>query len=528
MMPAKAITIGSTLSELLKGIVNNITDDEDCLLNNLCLDSRDVKPGDCFIALAGTKVHGLEYVEQAVKSGAIAVLWEQDGVHSPQLGLLDKYRDVTWIGVPNLSHRVGEIAERFFDSPSKEMNVIGVTGTNGKTSVSQFLAQALNEDHPCGVIGTIGNGMYGHLQQGTHTTPDAVTLHSLFDEFRAQGAWNTVMEVSSHGLDQGRVAGVNFDIAVFTNLSRDHLDYHGDMQTYADSKRVLFQMSSVKQAIINADDEFGRELIQALKGKINVISFGFGVSDSIPEPTLHATKLVQDFRGCHFQIKSPWGKARINTPLLGHFNVSNLLAVFASLMAMEVPFDQAVKRIEMCRTVAGRMERVDENAGNGFEKPMVVVDYAHTPDALEKALMALREHMPKAEDEEAGQGQLWCVFGCGGDRDRGKRPMMGEVAERLADKVIVTNDNPRGESPQAIADEILQGMKRPMRVSLLLDREIAIRKALTEASKDDVILIAGKGHEQYQIVAGNKLDYIGDANLVRKFFIKIELEDFHS
>jgi UDP-N-acetylmuramoyl-L-alanyl-D-glutamate--2,6-diaminopimelate ligase len=453
------------------------------------------------------------------------VVWEEDGVHSPTLELLDQYRDVTWVPVPDLSKLVGNIAGRFYDSPSSEMRIVGITGTNGKTSVSQFIAKALNEERPCGVIGTLGNGIYGQMVAATHTTPDPISLQCLFDEIRAQGATNTVMEVSSHGLDQDRVSGVDINVAVFTNLSRDHLDYHGDMAAYADAKRQLFYMPSVKQAVINADDEFGRELIEGLEKKIQVISYGFSNIQAYGGLYVKATHLHQDQRGSRFMIESPWGYATVTTPLIGRFNVSNLLATFATLMAMEKSFDFAIRHLEELQTISGRMERVTEQEN----QPMVVVDYAHTPDALEKTLVALREHMPseKPESEKTPEAQLWCVFGCGGDRDKGKRPIMGELAERLADKVIVTNDNPRSESPQAIADQIIAGMNRPLRASVMLDREIAIRKALTEANDNDIILIAGKGHELYQFVAMNKLDYMGDVSLVKSFYKKIELEDFH-
>jgi UDP-N-acetylmuramoyl-L-alanyl-D-glutamate--2,6-diaminopimelate ligase len=518
MMPAEATTTNLLLSELLAGIAD-IDPADDCAIHNLSLDSRAIMPGDLFLACAGTQTHGLRYAEQAIQRGATAILWEDDGKHAPDRALQQKYQAVTWLAVPNMSQQVGVIAERFFGEPSRAMTVFGVTGTNGKTSVSQFLAQALNQDHPCGVIGTLGNGLVGQLRSGSHTTPDAVSLHALFDSFRNAGARYTVMEVSSHGLDQGRVAGVNFNTAIFTNLSRDHLDYHGDMASYAAAKRRLFELSSVKQAIINADDEFGRDLIQSLDQKVEVISYGIAEdSTSGFVPTVTAYRLTQDHRGIHFRVESSWGKGQVNSPLLGRFNVSNLLAVLATLLAQNIPFAEALKRIEQCRTVAGRMERVDCLES----QPLVVVDYAHTPDALEKALSALRDHMPSDS-----QGKLWCVFGCGGDRDRGKRSQMGAVAERLADHVIVTNDNPRSESPQAIADEILQGMQKPLRADLLLNREIAIRKALTEASNDDVILIAGKGHERYQIINGNTLYYVGDVALVREFFRRIEHEDFH-
>ena len=527
MMPAEVTNSNPLLSELLEGMVTDIDPANDCAIHNLSLDSRTVMPGDLFMAYAGTQVHGLQHAEQAIQRGAAAIAWEDDGVHTPDAALQQKYQAVTWVAVPELGQQVGVIAERFFGAPSKAMTVFGVTGTNGKTSVSQFLAQALNNDHPCGVIGTLGNGLVGQLRSGSHTTPDAVSLHALFDDFRNAGARYTVMEVSSHGLHQGRVSGVDFNVAIFTNLSRDHLDYHGDMQAYGDAKRRLFELPSVKRAVINADDSFGGDLITSLADKLEVVSYGIvdddatQTADIVPAdivPTVRASQLKQDHHGIHFHVESPWGAGQVNSPLLGRFNVSNLLAVLATLLAHKIPFNESLKRIEQCRTVSGRMERVDCLD----EQALVVVDYAHTPDALEKALIALRDHLPADS-----QGKLWCVFGCGGDRDRGKRPEMGAVAERLADHVIVTNDNPRGESPQAIADEILQGMQKPMRADLLLNREIAIRKALTEAANEDVILIAGKGHEQYQIINGNTLPYIGDVALVREFFRKIEHEDFH-
>lgn len=458
-------------------------------IDALTLDSRKVTEGSLFLACAGSREHGAAYIDMALEKGAAAVLVEPgSGIGQLPVELLQQGRDVPIIPVADLRRRAGEIAERFYQHPSRALTMIGVTGTNGKTSVSHFIAQALSGPAPCGVIGTLGSGLFGALESaGGRTTPDPVTLHAELAAMRDAGAKQAVMEVSSHGLDQGRVSGVSFDVAVFTNLSHEHLDYHGDMHSYAAVKRALFQWPGLKSAVINLDDEYGRAWLKDLPEGCSAIGYsleggstGYGINE------LKCDDLLLSDEGISFRIRSPFGSGRLESTLLGRFNAANLLAALGALLAVGIPFDKAVERLSAVSTVPGRMERY-----GGEGQPMVVVDYAHTPDALEHVLKALAEHC---------SGQLWCVFGCGGERDQAKRPMMGRVAERYADHVIVTNDNPRGEDPFTILEQILAGVEEPDAVYVLYDRAEAIERAIKLAAADDVVLIAGKGHESEQCV----------------------------
>jgi UDP-N-acetylmuramoyl-L-alanyl-D-glutamate--2,6-diaminopimelate ligase len=372
--------------------------------------------------------------------------------------------------------------------------VVGVTGTNGKTTTTHLLAQALDRPEArCGLIGTLGSGFPGQLDPSLHTTPDAISVHRLMAEFVNAGARTVCMEVSSHALDQARVAGVQFDIALFTNLTRDHLDYHGDMQAYAAAKARLFDFPHLKAVVINQDDAFGRELIKRTRGRARIVSFGLHGGD------VQALSVDTSTDGLTLAIATPHGETRLRSSLLGRFNAANLLAALAVLLVAGIPLAEATSALAQTRPVAGRMERF----GGVDGQPLVVVDYAHTPDALEKVLQALREHT---------QGKLVCVFGCGGDRDRGKRPQMGRIAEQLADVVILTNDNPRHEDPAAIINEIASGMQTTP--SAVPDRTQAIRVALSGACAGDIVLVAGKGHEDYQQVGDRRLDY-SDRDTVR-------------
>lgn len=492
-MMARKYQSAARLSELLNGIAA-FDQAFDCEITGLSLDSRQVKPGGLFLACGGYRTQGHDYVEDAIRAGAAAVLWETEANISHSEKLL-KFPPAVKTGVPVISvdclrEKVGEIAARFFGHPSRDMLVIGVTGTNGKTSCSQFIAQVLNKNVPCGVIGTVGYGLYGRLRFASHTTPDAVTLQALLAEMRDSGARSVVMEVSSHGLDQGRINGTAIDIAVFTNLSRDHLDYHNDMKSYGQAKQRLFAMPGLKHAVINTDDAYGREVMQSLSPSIYGIAYGLAPYESVPQVLGH--DLLLDEQGIQLSLTTPWGNGRLQSGLLGRFNASNLLAVIGTLLATGRPLEQVLTNVRGLTTVAGRMERF---GGEGAQ-PLVVVDYAHTPDALEHALRALRDHHPRT---------LTCVFGCGGDRDRGKRPLMGKVAEQLADKVIVTDDNPRSESPADIVADILTGLEHPDSVMVIHDRATAIAHAIDSSGEGDIILVAGKGHEDYQLVGDRKL-----------------------
>ncbi|WP_028080041.1 UDP-N-acetylmuramoyl-L-alanyl-D-glutamate--2,6-diaminopimelate ligase [Solimonas soli] len=449
------------------------------------IDSRRIGAGDLFLACKGTGgTHGLAHLEQALRRGAAAVAWEPaSGFGEPDIG-------IPQIAVPDLARRAGEIAARFHGRPSEHLYCVGVTGTDGKTSTAYLIAQALDAlRHPCAYIGTIGIGRVGQLDKNTHTTPDPVTLQQWLARLRGEGVRACAMEVSSHALDQGRVAGVHFRTAVLTNITRDHLDYHGTVERYAAAKRRLFEREELASAVLNRDDAHGAAWADALEPRLQVIRYG--IEGAAPRGAyLIARDLQLSVAGLAFTIDSHLGRASLKSGLLGRFNVHNLLAALGALLAHELPLADAVAALAQAHTVPGRIE--------GFRgpraRPLVVVDYAHTPEALRQVLAAARAHTP---------GRLHVVFGCGGDRDRGKRPLMGAAATELADRVIVTDDNPRSESPQAIVAEILAGIgltAKPVEAPRVIhDRAAAIRAAVAEAAADDVVVVAGKGHEDYQI-----------------------------
>jgi UDP-N-acetylmuramoyl-L-alanyl-D-glutamate--2,6-diaminopimelate ligase len=476
------------LSDLLQGLLA-VPEELDRGIRGLALDSRQVEPGTLFLAFPGTRADGRDYIEDAKARGAVAVVFEGgDGYALADTGL-------PALAADGLAQMVGRIADRFYDSPSSGLTVIGVTGTNGKTTVSHLVAQALDgKSGRCAVIGTLGNGFPGALDQTLHTTPDAITLHRLMAEYRSAGATAVCVEVSSHALEQGRVSGVRFDIAVFTNLSRDHLDYHGDMDSYGAAKARLFEIAGLRLAVINEDDEYGQGLLADCRQRLATVGYGLQAGE------FRATRVQATHAGLEVSATTPVGGCELRSPLFGRFNAYNLLAALAVLVHCELDLNDAARRLGSAHAVAGRMERF---AGSK-PAPLIVVDYAHTPDALEKVLIALREHTER---------QLWCVFGCGGDRDRGKRPQMGAVAERLADAVILTDDNPRHESPAVIVAEIQAGMKQPAPV--VHDRAEAIRNAFSRAGAGDIVLVAGKGHEDYQQFGDERRPY-SDRETVRQ------------
>ena len=440
----------------------------------LTLDSRQVSAGVLFLALPGEQHDGRDYIAQAVAAGACAIVYENaDG--------FDALVSVPALGIAQLASQLSAIAGRFYADPAQHLGLIGVTGTNGKTSVSQMLAQALNlVDEPCGVIGTLGNGMLGALRDNGMTTPDALRVQAQLAQLRDQGAKRVSMEVSSHALVQGRVAALTFDIAVFTNLSRDHLDYHGDMTQYGAAKANLFNQA--RTAVINIDDEFGQQLTTELQ--IPVLSF----STSDPAANLYCSHLRFDATGIHARLHVGDQTAALHSPLLGVFNLSNLLAVAGSLLTLGFSLNDIAPLLAQLQSPPGRMQRLGA-AG----KPLIVIDYAHTPDALENALAALRAHVA---------GRLVCVFGCGGNRDSGKRPLMAQAATRGADHVVVTTDNPRTEPAASIIEEICAGIEQPHRATVIANRADAISQTIASAAANDVILLAGKGHETYQEIDG--------------------------
>lgn len=481
------------LSQLLDGIAPVA---RDVALSDLTLDSREVRAGSAFLACRGTQRHGLDFMRDVMDRGAAAILWEPDGaVSAPPADA-----QVVMVAVPGLSAQASRIADRFFASPSRQLDVIGVTGTNGKTTCAWLLAQALSA---CGqasaYLGTLGAAFDGTLVAGELTTPDAVTAQRRLAGFRDQGARAVAMEVSSHALAQQRVAAVKFHAAVFTNLTRDHLDFHGDMARYGAAKASLFEREDVRLRVFNVDDAFGAALAArpAFRERIACSSRG---AAGLQGRYLNARDLRFSRDGLRFTLDSSFGAAEVTAPLVGAFNADNLLAVLAVLLGSGVPLKQAVDAMAGLAAPSGRLESF-----TAAQRPLVVVDYAHTPDALEQALLALRRHC---------QGRLLCVFGCGGDRDRGKRPQMGAVAARLADQVILTDDNPRTEEPQAIVADIVAGMASGA-ATIIHDRRAAILRAVATATAEDVVLVAGKGHETCQIVGAERRPF-SDQRVVRE------------
>ncbi|UOO76928.1 UDP-N-acetylmuramoyl-L-alanyl-D-glutamate--2,6-diaminopimelate ligase [Neisseria sp. Dent CA1/247] len=458
-------------------------------------DSRKIKQGDIFIACQGEYTDGREYIPAAVANGAAFVFWDDDGkfAWNPEWNVPNQ-------GIKNLKTRAGIVAGQVYSNLSDGLKVWGVTGTNGKTSVSQWLAQAADLlDEKCAIIGTVGNGFWGALEEATHTTPDPVSVQTLLHRFKQQGAKAVAMEVSSHGLDQFRVNGVPFQTAVFTNLTRDHLDYHGSMESYGEIKSRLFYWQGLQHAVINVDDPFGAALAGRLKTErpeLNVYGYGFA-----EQADIRITRFTASSDGMTVQLDTPWGSGEVKTRLLGRFNAQNLASCVGVLCSAGYPLDEVLRVLAQIRPATGRMDCI-MNPG----KPLVVVDYAHTPDALEKALATLQEIKPQGAN-------LWCVFGCGGNRDKGKRPLMGAAAVAGADKVVVTSDNPRMEEPADIINDILPAVPQPEHVET--DRRSAIEYTVKHAAANDIILIAGKGHETYQDVQGQK-HYFSDFDEAQK------------
>jgi UDP-N-acetylmuramoyl-L-alanyl-D-glutamate--2,6-diaminopimelate ligase len=475
--------------------------ESDAQIVDLAIDSRDVRAGSLFLALRGTQSHGLAHAADAAARGASAVLFE------PAAGVEPPSFDGSPFAapVPNLRRLAGRIADRFFQWPSSQMRIVGITGTNGKTTCAYLITQCLERlGRPAGYMGTIGWGLLGRLETPTHTTPDAVSVHRSLARLKSQGVREVAMEVSSHALDQGRVDGVRFHTAAFTNLSRDHLDYHASMEAYGEAKARLFRGQDLEHAVINVGDAFGRELAHKLVGvaPLTALWVGRRADAWLAERFLEAREVRLDLAGISLDILGSSGEIALSTQLLGRFNAENVLVVLGCLLALGVSTEEAAAALAACSAPPGRMEVIKTDAPG---KPLAVIDYAHTPDALAKALAALREHC---------RGELWCVFGCGGDRDAGKRPIMGSIADDLADEIIVTDDNPRSEDPQEIIRAITRGIKsHPARV--IPDRAAAIAAALNRAQAADIVLIAGKGHEDYQIYGATRRSFSDRAEAQR-------------
>lgn len=484
------------LKELLTPFTN-VPPEFDCPISGLSSDSRSIQSGDLFIALNGYQQDGRQFIKQAIQKGAVAILCEKSA-EFPATAILENslQQKIPLIIIDSLEEKIGKIAAKFYDYPSKKLNVIGVTGTNGKTSCTQWIAYALSRlNHPCAVIGTLGYGFPDNLTKGAYTTPFPIEIQKMSAAFYQQGASCLAMEVASHALAQHRVAGVQFKIGIFTNLSHDHLDYHGNLQAYALAKKKLFD-SPLEYRVFNLDDAYGKAWFteyQAQKG-----CYGYSITPNAynlisKDALIYASKIAFSEKGIHATIHTPWGSGILESQLLGSFNLSNLLAVLTSLCLLGIPLKEALNIVPSLNTPPGRMQML---GGNG--RPKIVIDYAHTPHALEQALKSLRLHC---------HGKLWCVFGCGGNRDKAKRPIMGKIAEKYADYAIVTSDNPRHENANEIIEQIVSGLAVNSTAIIDPDRHIAIAHAISCAKPEDMVLIAGKGHELYQQVGDENLPF---------------------
>lgn len=491
---AGKVVYTTTLEQLLNGIISLPRErpaEFDVRISGVQLDSREVQPGDLFFACFGKNHDARDYIDAAIEHGASAVLAHAGG----QWQGISVRRGVIVLAIADLAARTGEIASRFFDEPSTAMTMYGVTGTNGKTSCTQFIAQVLNNmQHRCGVIGTLGIGIPPALVDSSYTTPDPVQVQAALAGLRLAGADSVAMEVSSQGLHQYRVDGVRFDVAVFTNLTRDHLDYHGSMEDYAETKRKLFMFDSLSSAVVNIDDPAANRILNSIAPTVR--SYTYSVAN--PQADVYALSVERNRNGFKARVRTPFGEGNMRSALLGSFNFSNLLAVLTSLLATQhdtaqFELNALLEKLSLVEAVSGRMEMV----GDGSDIT-VVVDYAHTPDALRVVLNALREHF---------SGKVFCVFGCGGNRDQGKRPLMAEMAERYADVLVVTDDNPRTENADEIVRQILLGVEDQSKLVVERDRARAIDYAIANAARGDVVLLAGKGHENYQDVNTQRIEF---------------------
>ena len=473
-----------SLAELVPDLV---TAPADLQVSDVTLDSQAATPGALFLARRGRAHHGLEFAPDAVARGARAVLYDPAGAPRAARTLA---RGVFVAALPELGARAGLIADRFFGEPSRQLTVAGITGTNGKTTCAWLLAQALQRGRKAaGYLGTLGAGMPPQITPTRHTTADAVTVHRQLAALRAAGAECVSMEVSSHALDQQRVNGVRFHTAAFTNLTRDHLDYHGTMDAYGAAKARLFHWPGLSFRIINVDDPFGAALAGAASPAQLIVTTRSTAAAALPPGAqyVRAARVQAESTGLTIDVQSSWGALQLPVRLVGEFNVDNALTVLAVLLTFGLPLPAAAQALAQARAASGRMQMF----GGRGRSPLAIVDYAHTPDALDKALRAARLHC---------RGQLRVVFGCGGDRDAGKRPLMGQLAGQLADDIVLTDDNPRTEDPQRIVADIVAGVAQRAPLVIEHDRALAIRMALQRSSPDDVVLIAGKGHEEHQIV----------------------------
>jgi len=487
LLPGTSVRLAENLDE--SSVDSQIT-------TGLEIDSRMVVSGSVFVAISGIEADGRDYIQQASDLGSTCVIYELNYLSEQQEVIIERLAEtITFIGVENLSEFVPELADKYFGSPSDELQIYGVTGTNGKTSTAYILTQVFNElGFQTAFMGTIGIGMPGNLVNTTHTTLDAVSIQRTFAELVSAGYTHVCMEVSSHALDQGRVNAVNFYAVLFTNLSQDHLDYHKTIESYAQVKRRLFVDFEPTLAVINADDELGSVLLDQTNAEF-IVSYG-------DKGDVKGEDAVSRKAGLSFDVITESLDFTIDSRLIGELNKPNLLLVVATLLALGIEEEQIKQVLSSAVAAPGRMELYQSEKGANAP---VIVDFAHTPDALKLALESTKKHCT---------GKLWLVFGCGGDRDQSKRSLMGAVADSLADRVVLTNDNPRNENPLVIIDEIVSGMGSRV-ATIIEDRATAVAYAIDHAASDDLILVAGKGHEDYQIIGGEKNAY-SDRDWVKK------------
>ena len=471
----------------------------DLSISGLSLDSRQVTPGDLFFAIPGNIGDGRDYIDSSLQSGARIVLYQSDKRLS--------FKNERVLPIVNLNQKISEISGRFYSYPSKKLSLTGITGTNGKTTCAQLLANLLSViSGPTGIIGTLGYGSVvanniDLISKGM-TTPDPITIQSVLADFVRNNIEQAVVEVSSHGISQYRIKSLSFDTAVFTNLTHDHLDYHGDLSNYSMAKKELFAMPGLKNAVINIDDPIGSEIARDLPLSVNKFSFSL----DNPKANIYADKLEITTTGIKARINTPWGEGELNSRLLGKFNLQNLLAVCGAACCQGIDFLNVIKKLSVLENIPGRMELINKSEIMNNQKkisPTVIVDFAHTPDALRNVLKVLRENC---------EGKLWCVFGCGGNRDTEKRGIMGKIAAELADNLVITNDNPREECPEEIATQIFSGITSIKQFAspftkIILDRREAINFSIKSAAKKDVILVAGKGNESLQFLGSGSLPF---------------------
>ena len=504
----------------------NLTDAQGDMTNDSRRLANENGRQDIFCAVIGHAQDGRQYIDNAIINGAALVLSEcENEAEHGDIRYVDidstatNNEQIAVISFYQLNKNLFALASAYYQFPEKTMTMIGITGTNGKTSTSQLLGQILTSCHkPCAIIGTNGAGMVGELQELGNTTPSATDLVQLFSIFSQKTAnkeqvTHLAMEVSSHALEQGRVTGNIFDIAIFTNLSRDHLDYHGTMANYAASKRQLFTNSATQVAILNGDDVQGRFWLENWPKEDSFSQqklWLYGRSDRVRQhgQFVSCDHIKHHGHGVDFTLNTHLGDIDICSPLLGDFNIDNLLAVIAVLLIEGIDLTTIAEKVSRVKAIAGRMEAFSAKTSGVNNAPTAVVDYAHTPDALEKALIACRQHC---------QGTLFVVFGCGGDRDKGKRPLMAQAAQKYADRLVVTNDNPRTETPMSIIEDILAGLNKNCQASVIVNRKQAVLATLAKAQANDVVLLAGKGHEDYLILGQEKVAY-NERQVVKEFF----------